>query len=100
MCKDVIDSEIYDVTPPDEEEQKLLDRLQVVIEALCKYSNPCDSIDVRGVSFGDDSLDDFEDGIPGYVYCDIHTYDGCGGHTIEASVEYDVAILLEHEKEM
>lgn len=98
---DIADSEIHDVTPPDDKTQGLLDRLKRVIELIERQWTP-DSLDVENVGFKDDDYydDDPEEGeVPKYVYADIHEYDGCGGHKIDKGVEYDVEKLLKLEKE-
>lgn len=98
--EDIEDSEIHDVTPPDDKTQGLLDRLKKVIELIERHWTP-DSLDVDNVGFKDDDYydDDREEGeLPKYVYADIHEYDGCGGERVDKHVEYDVAKLLELEK--
>ncbi|MBA7624542.1 hypothetical protein ES703_31951 [subsurface metagenome] len=98
--EDIADSEIHDVTPPDEKTQGLFDRLKKVIELIERPMTP-DSLDVENVGFKDyDYYDDDpeEEEVPKHVYADIHVYDGGGGHKIEKGVEYDVEALLKLEK--
>jgi len=97
--EDVDDCKIHDVTPPNEEEQKLLNRLEGLIEENVRWGTP-DSVDVKNVTFKEDEYEDvLEEGeLPRLVYADLHIYDGGGGHTIEKDVEYDVKKLLETEK--
>ena len=97
--EDIADSEIHDVTPPDEKTQGFLDRLKKVIELIERPMTP-ESLDVENVGFKDYDYydDDPEEGeMPKYVYADIHVYDGGGGHKIEKGVEYDVEALLKLE---
>ena len=102
--EDIADSEMHDVTPPDPNtrEQKLLKRLEGLIEETEAWKTP-DSTDIKDVRFKDEGEyieedDPKDDWIPRYVYADIHVYAGDCGHTIEMGVEYDVEKLLEFEK--
>ena len=100
VLTEIDDCEIYDVTPPNAKAQEILNRLQKVIEYIERFSTP-DSFDIKNVSFKDDEYeDDPEEWMesPRYIYADIHTYDGAGGHIIEKDIEYDVKRLLEIEK--
>ncbi len=96
------ESEIHDVTPPDDMTQAMLDRLKKVIERIEIPMYP-DGIDVENVNFKDedyydDEPDPEDNWIPEHVYADICFYDGCGGKTIECGVEYNVKKLLELEE--
>jgi hypothetical protein len=103
------DCEMHDVTPPSKKEQELLDRFKKIIDFQEAWNYPsCAnySYDVENVTFSyedmlaDDKFKELfgEEEIPRYVYADIHVYDGCGQHTIEKGVEYDVKKLLEYEE--
>jgi len=101
--EDIDDCEIHDVTPPDEQTQAMLDRLEKVIKLIEIPMYP-DGIDVENVNFKDENYYDDEPDpednyTPKYVYADICFYDGCGGRTIEQGVEYDVEKLFKLEKE-